>query len=112
MGPDVENYCDETLGACVFTDCPPHERLSDIRKRAIDLYKPPFVFYRGYIHDAEGNMVSDDEVDDTDGLHRIRGWGRIQKFEDAENLQDEVGHIIAEALTEYWNRHGDNGAGK
>jgi len=32
MVPDVENYCDETLGACVFTDCPPHEQDNDMNQ--------------------------------------------------------------------------------
>lgn len=78
--------------------------MEDIRKHALDLYKPPFRFYNGYIHDSNGNMVSDDDEVDKGIIQRIRGWGRIGYMPNAEALQDEVGQIIVEALNEFWNK--------
>jgi len=74
-----------------------------IRDRALALYKPPFKFYRGYIYDSEGQMFSDDR--DTDHrVQRVRGWGRISYLPDPEALQDEIGAMIADALTDYWTK--------
>jgi hypothetical protein len=72
-----------------------------IRARVLALFKPPFKFHRGYIFDSEQNMVADQHEDED---LRVRGWGRIQKMPNAEALQDAAGALIAEALTEYWNR--------
>jgi hypothetical protein len=79
------------------------------------LYKPPFRHDCGYIFDAKNEMVADqsggtpiDLCDDRmgdDAIGRVRGWGRIGKFPDAENLQDAIGDLIAAALTEYWEAH-------
>lgn len=55
-----------------------------LRDRAIALYKTPFKFSMGYIWDVNNKLVA----------------GEI---EDA-NLQDEVGKLIAELLTEHWNK--------
>ena len=83
--------------------------LSDIRKAALNLYVPPFRHDRGYIWDANNEMVSDDGCGgEMRGLiaSRIRGWGRIQYLDNpkgrAAALQDEVGNIVAEALNAYW----------
>ena len=76
------------------------EPVSEIRQRALDLYKPPFKFECGYIQDSKHRMVAD-QHDGPDSL-RVRGWGRISYMEDPEKLQDEVGALIAEALTEKW----------
>ncbi len=74
--------------------------VSEIRRRALDLYKPPFRFEHGYIFAANGEMVAD-QHDGPNSL-RVRGWGRISYMEDPEKLQDEVGAMIAEALNAKW----------
>ncbi len=61
------------------------------------LYTPPFRFERGYILDSTNEMVADNG-----GICRVRGWGRIQKQPNAAALQDKVGELIAQAMTEYW----------
>lgn len=71
---------------------------NDIRKKALALYNGPFVYQHGYIFDAVHHMVADDH----DSPFRVRGWGRIQYGKDAAKVQDEVGTIMAEALTAYW----------
>lgn len=78
------------------------------RAAALALYRPPFKFRMGYIHDAGGHMVADQDgfgegskVFDSIAA-RVRGWGRIGYLPDAEALQDEVGAVIADALTAYW----------
>lgn len=72
--------------------------------RAIALYKPPFKFVLGYIFDAEDRVVADDHEMPKEGISRIRGWGRISYLPDAAALQDECGRIVAQALTEFWER--------
>lgn len=76
-----------------------------IRQRARGLYVPPFKFECGYIFDANGKMVADQDDGGRaqDSPLRIRGWGRIGQLDDAEALQDEVGHLIAELLTRHWH---------
>ncbi|HCJ29158.1 MAG TPA: hypothetical protein DHV63_07680 [Pseudomonas sp.] len=81
--------------------------MSEITSRALALYKPPFRFDRyGYIWDAEDNMVADNHIEaEADGAAlRVRGWGRISYLKNPEQLQDEIGRIMAQALTEYWER--------
>ena len=68
----------------------------------LELYTPPFKYVRGYIHDSKGLMVSDDDGAAANIIHRVRGWGRLSYMADAAKLQDKAGHMIAEALTEYW----------
>lgn len=68
--------------------------------KALKLYKPPLRYDFGYIWDSNNEMVADDG-----GMARVRGWGRISYMNDGEALQDKVGELIAEALTEYWNKH-------
>jgi hypothetical protein len=76
------------------------------RAAALALYKPPFMFVHGYIFDADSRMVADQDGFqggvETHIAARVRGWGRIGYMPDAEALQDEVGAVIAEALTEFW----------
>lgn len=79
--------------------------VSELRARAIALYKPPFKFDHGYIWDADGRMVADNNLDEDGQILRVRGWGRISYLENAEALQDEVGEIIAIALSNYWSIH-------
>lgn len=86
-----------------------NERVSDeienLRDKAVSLYKPPFRFEHGYILDAESRIVADNDVEDADGAAlRVRGWGRIGHMENAEALQDEVGNVIALAMTEFWQQ--------
>lgn len=50
---------------------------------------PVKIGYVTDIRDAEGNHVCD-----------IRGWGRIQYFEDAEVLQDKMAQFIVDAINE------------
>lgn len=80
-----------------------------LRQAALDLYKPPFRYEYGYVFDSNNQMVADKgEIGELKGLiaTRIRGWGRIQYMDNpagrANQLQDEVGKIVAEALNEYW----------
>lgn len=79
--------------------------MSELRKRALALYTPPFFYDKrgGYIWDVKQNMVADNHVDG-DQVLRVRGWGRIVYMENPEELQDEFGAMLAEALTEYVDR--------
>lgn len=79
--------------------------MSELRKRALALYTPPFFYDKrgGYIWDTKQNMVADNHVDG-DQVLRVRGWGRIVYMENPEELQDEFGAMLAEALTEYVDR--------
>ena len=82
----------------------------DIRARALSLYTPPFRFYRGYIFDSANLMVADqggpEDSVNMKGIiaARVRGWGRIAYLPTPEQLQDEMGSILAEALTAYLSR--------
>lgn len=82
----------------------PEQVTPELRTAVKALYKPPFRFYGGYIHDDNGNMVADNH-DVGQNLLRIRGWGRIQYMTEVkpEDLQDSVGFLIAELLTKYWD---------
>ena len=73
----------------------------DLRARAISLYVGPFNYYCGYISDSKGEVFADlGSIIEQEA--RIRGWCRIQKLEDAEALQDKVGELFAEALSQFW----------
>lgn len=69
-------------------------------ERARKLYRPPFKYdpMGGYIWDSDGNMVADE----AGKAMRLRGWGRIGYMENPEALQDAVGELIANVLTEGW----------
>lgn len=71
--------------------------------RALQLYTPPFRYDHGFIWDAKNLTVADDEGQDV--ALRIRGWGHISYKPDPEKLQDAVGELIAQALTEFWAQH-------
>lgn len=79
-----------------------------LRQATLDLYIPPFRYVGGYIYDSNNNMVADSGTDLAHGtiISRIRGWGRIAYLDNnmarAEQLQDEAGKIVAEALNMYW----------
>lgn len=77
--------------------------MTDKQKSAFALYEAPFKFNRGYIYDAKNQMVADDQGQDV--ALRVRGWGRISYLPEPEKLQDTVGELIAQALTEFWEKH-------
>lgn len=72
------------------------------RAAALALYQPPFQYHHGYIFDSNGQMVSDSDSVPQHVAQRVRGWGRIGYMPNAAALQDEVGRVIAEALTAFW----------
>ena len=80
--------------------------MSEIRKAALSLYKPPFKYVHGYIYDSGNQMVADDGGSEHSVenavISRIRGWGRISYMQDAEALQDEMGQIVVDALNAYY----------
>jgi len=78
------------------------EEAASLRAAALELYAAPFTYDCGYIYDANRRMVADDHG--LDATARVRGWGRISYLKDPEQLQDTVGQLIAEALTEFWNK--------
>lgn len=102
-----ETLCGEILTA----DMPPVvQEQTDLRRRAMALYRPPFSTEYGYIFDANAETVSDDQDPEKDERYRqvishVRGWGRLAHMVNPEALQDEVAAVIAEALTEFWARH-------
>lgn len=65
-----------------------------LRRAALELYKPPFRYERGYILDANSRIMYDNEGMDT--VSRVRG------LPNPEALQDMVDETIAEALSAYW----------
>lgn len=81
------------------------------RAAALALYRPPFRFTHGYIYDATNQMVADQDgfegAVETHIAARVRGWGRIGYLPDAAALQDEVGQVIADALTAFWAGAGE-----
>jgi hypothetical protein len=77
--------------------------IMDLKKEAMSQFKAPFSYHGGFIFDADSNMVSDDSGGDH--IARVRGWGRLGYLENGGEIQDKIGELIAEALTEYWNNH-------
>lgn len=85
-----------------------------ITQVTLGLYKPPFKYCCGYILDAEGNTVADNNAENdatiiqgSNLVLEVRGWGRIRGLKtdfQSGAIQDEVGRLIALALTEYWER--------
>lgn len=72
----------------------------ELKEIALGLYEAPFRYSRGYIWDAKNHMVADDEGQDI--ALRVRGWGRISYMPEPETLQDTVGELIAQAMSEFW----------
>jgi hypothetical protein len=81
------------------------EESIDLKTRALELYTPPFRYSNGYVFDSQNNMVADDDNVETSVVTRIRGWGKISYMTQAPQLQDKLGEMVAEALTDYWNKH-------
>jgi hypothetical protein len=75
---------------------------SVLRQEAMSIYTPPFKYVKGYIYDANMHVVSDDDGVEGAVAARIRGWGRISYMSNANSLQDELGGVVAQALTNYW----------
>lgn len=73
----------------------------------LELLTPPFKYKHGYIFDADGRMVADMPDDEVNGVLRVRGWARLgNQFGDkAAHVQDEIGHTLAAALTDFWYRN-------
>lgn len=76
---------------------------TELKQRALALYRAPFRVEEGAIYDAAGHMVADDR----EGVLRVRGWGRIGYLKDGAALQDMVGELLVEALNAYWGRAAD-----
>lgn len=77
--------------------------MTEARKTAMSIYAPPFKFNRGYIHDSAGRMVADDDQVQGSIAAQVRGWGYINgRFPEPEELQDEIGQMIADALNAYY----------
>jgi len=102
--PDAQGL--QPVGQAAAEPVPP---FGSIRKTAMAVYKPPFKYLYGYIYDSENHMVADNgSINDAEPsvsnaiALRIRGWGRIGYMPDAAKLQDEVGAMVADALTAYY----------
>lgn len=70
--------------------------MSDIRKKVLEIFKPPFIYLNGWIFDKENNPIM-----------QIRGWGHITTsmlgdFE-AIDIQDELGKMVMESLNEKYH---------
>lgn len=85
-----------------------------LRNAAFGLYQPPFRYESGWIWDANNQFVSDEggPCHYDARMARIRGWGRIQYLPQPERLQDEIGQMVAEALTAFWLAHNAQANGK
>ncbi|MFW6219851.1 MAG: hypothetical protein ACOCZ5_01425 [bacterium] len=61
------------------------------KKELFEVLKPPFRYddYGQYIFDSNNNMVVD-----------VRAWGKLQYYENGEELQDSLGNMITDFLNE------------
>lgn len=85
----------------------------ELRKIGLDFYKGPFRFdaMGGYVWangdpSTNGSQMFADLDQAGERCARIRGWGALSylKDVDCEALQDEIGRMFAEAITEYWDK--------
>lgn len=85
----------------------------ELRKIGLDFYKGPFRFdsMGGYVWangdpSTNGSQMFADLDQASERCARIRGWGALSylKDVDCEALQDEIGRMFAEAITEYWDK--------
>lgn len=77
------------------------------KEQILELYTAPFTHTDGYIFDAKSQMIVDDCGANLEGIVQVRGWGYLNgklNLDDAGDIQDEIGEMIAEALTQYWNK--------
>ena len=77
--------------------------MDKLEEQALKECKRPFKYYAGYIFDAAGNMFSD--AGEGEQI-RVRGWGRLGYLENGAEVQDAIGQHIANALNDYWEKHG------
>lgn len=58
-------------------------------KRITEVYRKPFKYEQEgqIITDSHGHFIID-----------VRGWGYLQRFTDGENIQDNVGKLVAHLL--------------
>jgi hypothetical protein len=98
-------FQDEYDTSCKYgdKDCPADPKNNKMPKvnNIFELIKPPFYYADEgqMIFDANNQMVLD-----------IRMWGMLQKYENAEELQDGFGKMLAEKLTEIAQQENQNGA--
>jgi hypothetical protein len=84
----------------------------ELRAVGLGFYSGPFHYDGfGYIWakgtpEKGGNQMAADLDAAKERCARVRGWGAIGYLKDVnhEDLQDEIGHMFAEAITEYWDR--------
>jgi hypothetical protein len=85
----------------------------ELRAIGLSFYKGPFHFdsMGGYVWakgdpSTNGTQMFADLDQASERCARIRGWGALSylKDVDCEALQDEIGRMFAEAITEYWDR--------
>ena len=91
---------------CHLKPAPPY---GSKRAAAMAVYKPPFKYKYGYIYDSQNLMVADDggigkEEPGVEGAvaARVRGWGRLGYLPNGAELQDEIGHMMADALNKLY----------
>jgi len=72
--------------------------MTELRKAAMALYKPPFKYVHGYIYDSGNQVVADDDKVEEAVAARVRGWGRLSYLPNGAELQDEVGQMMVDAL--------------
>lgn len=95
---DIEKLSKEQLGKLYYfmgtTLQKQHSELNEVLSAALDLYEPPFRY------DLDGQMIFDSE---NNLIADVRGWGRIEKMENAVALQDAIGELIKESLNDTWD---------
>lgn len=78
------------------------------------VYTPPFRYYRRYIFDNAGHMVSDSgEALGNLGTAgavaaHFRGEGKLSYLPEGPAIQDEIGRMMADALNEYYENRSSN----
>ena len=90
----------------------------NIKQKALKIYTAPFTYRAGWIRDANNVVASSagrqhdqplNVIEDVIGIMQVRGWGHIQYIDlnkfSPEDLQDQIGEIICEALNDYWDKH-------
>jgi hypothetical protein len=65
--------------------------ITEIEKEVLGKFKLPVRYdnHGQYIFDADNQMVAD-----------VRAWGYLERFDNAELLQDTLGEMIAKAFNE------------
>lgn len=85
----------------------PHVFEPELLKTCLGLLTPPFRYSWGYVWGSAHERVLDECGSAPHGAAaQIRGWGRLSYMTefDPAKMQDELGHMYAQALTEYWDR--------